>query len=469
MIANKLIQILQSLNKYELIRCKKFLQSPFFNENNELLLLFELITEKKNKLDFDETNLWNKIYPYTNYNDLKYRRLCSDLSKLIEEFLIQKEFEQHQFEQKIFLLNAINHRNLNSFINTTLTSIESIKQKNQFKNADYYYKEYALEKSNYDRFEFLRTQQTNLNNVLQNLDYFYFIEKLRSYCALLNRIKVISIEYEIQFIDELLNYVKNNLKGKVAAIDIYFTIALLFQNLDEEQHYFELKNLLNLHINLFPADEKRTLFGYAQNYCIGCINKGKTNYLSELFDLYKQVLAKEIIFEAGKKLSPWDYKNIVVIGLRMKEFAWVKNFIEEHKNYLPENFKQNAYTYNMAKYYFYIKKYTKVVELLQEVEYEDLFYSLDSKVMLLKVYYELNEFNTLNSLIDSFKQLLHRKKEITPNHKANYLNLIKYTQKMASLPGKNKKLLSELKTSILNTPHLADINWLLAKIEELGG
>lgn len=99
------------------------------------------------------------------------------------------------------------------------------------------------------------------------------------------------------------------------------------------------------------------------------------------------------------ELSPWDFRNIVVLGLRLGETDWVENFINTHKNFIPEAMRANAVSFNLAQVYFYQKKYEKVMVLLQKVEYEDLTYNLNSKSLLLIAYYELQEIETLHSLL----------------------------------------------------------------------
>jgi hypothetical protein len=61
-----------------------------------------------------------------------------------------------------------------------------------------------------------------------------------------------------------------------------------------------------------------------------------------------------------------------------------------------------------------------VLHLLGTVEYDDVFYQLDAKTTLMKTYFELDEFQPLQSLKESFRILLSRKKGI-PKHNACYM------------------------------------------------
>src|SRR5690606_12553717 len=127
---------------------------------------------------------------------------------------------------------------------------------------------------------------------------------------------------------------------------------------------------------------------------------------------------------------PSNYKNIVTLGIRLKEFDWTDRFIEKYKETLAPQFRQNAYTYNLASYYVGKKEYKSALKLLQKVEFVDVFYHLDAKAMMLRMYYELDDTEALESLMQTFKAYLNRNKLISNYQNEVYLNLIKYTQKV---------------------------------------
>ena len=110
--------------------------------------------------------------------------------------------------------------------------------------------------------------------------------------------------------------------------------------------------------------------------------------------------------------------------MREKDYYWTERFISEYGLHLPETYRENAITYNMANLYFYKKEFAKVIELLQEVAYEGDNYSLGSKSILMATYYETDEIDALYSLCDSFKAYLKRNKLISRDKKEGYKNLI---------------------------------------------
>ena len=260
----------------------------------------------------------------------------------------------------------------------------------------------------------------------------------------------------------------------VSAILIYYQAFLTLTDSSNESHYMKLKELLSENIHVFSKSEAKQMYDYAQNYCIKKINSGNTNYSIELFNLYKLLLEKKVIFE-GKYITPSSYKNIVSLGLRLKEFHWTKKFIEDYKEKIAFEFRNNAYIYNLASFYYSTEEYGKALKLIQKVEFTDIFYHLGSKSMLLKIFYELDETEPFYSLVDTFIMYLKRNKLISDYQFEVHHNLIKFSKKTFDLKLRltqnkksvNKKALEILKEKINSTPKITNLQWLNEKVEGL--
>jgi len=97
-----------------------------------------------------------------------------------------------------------------------------------------------------------------------------------------------------------------------------------------------------------------------------------------------------------------------------------------------------------------------------QVEYDDVFYGIDSRKLLLQTYYEINEIEPMYSLMDSFRTLLKRNKTISDTHLNNNLNLIRFIGKLLAAKNQTPKL-KKLKVEIAKTPSVAEKRWLLEK------
>jgi len=278
--------------------------------------------------------------------------------------------------------------------------------------------------------------------------------------------KAFQIDYEPVFAKEILEHLSQVNYEHIPAINIYYHIFLMLTEEDNEPYFDKLLALLTKHAIQSPPEEAQALYGQAQNYCILKINSGQGDFMEKLFGIYKIVLENEIILNQGM-LSVWDYKNIVTVGSRIGKFDWVEQFINDYKGKLPLDFQETAFSFNLARLFFSKKEYGKVIELLATVEYQDVFYLLDSKTMLLKTYFEMNEEEALYALLDSFKVLINRKKIVAPNYRTNYGNLIKHTKKLMNFRNGKKVDLPALLKSLETDSNVADLGWLKQKILEL--
>ncbi len=83
--------------------------------------------------------------------------------------------------------------------------------------------------------------------------------------------------------------------------------------------------------------------------------------------------------------------------------------------------------------------------------------------MLLVSYFEMSEMDALESLLESFKNLVYRQKDIG-YHRGNYLNLIRFTHQLLRLHPSDDSARLKLEQRILDTGHVAEKEWLLRKV-----
>ncbi len=470
MRSSKIYSILEYFDKYEQNRFRKYLASPYFNKDENLIKLFEVLLHDINlrrKPSFEKIDVWNKLGTKKSYDDVRFRKYCSDLLKLLEGFLAQQSYETNPLHQATYLIDAVSKKKMEKLYNSTVKTARRLSDQQVHKPASYYYYQYEIEKNFYDllNYEKKRADRTNMEEIANNLDYFYIAEKLRMYCAVLVQQYFSSQEYKFLFIDEILSHIKDIDLDEVPPVALYYQVFLTITQKENEGNYYRLKELLDLHGLRFPKQEALSLYYFAINYCIQKINSGNQIFSEEVFKIYNDLVNKEIIF-VNDELSPWDFKNIVVLALRLGKFDWTESFIKNYHQKLPEDSRENAVTYNLAQLYFYQKKYDEVIQQLSNVEYEDVSYNLNSKTMLIATYYEIDEIIPLYSLFDSFNAYLNRNRSLPEDRKKLYKNLIKYTKKLTKLKPGDNKTLQKIKAEVQLT-EIASINWLRKKITEL--
>jgi len=467
----KLVQTLLQLSKTERNKFKKFLLSPFFNNDDNLVSIFEFFeTYLPNRLvDLpDKTFLWKKLFKGITYDDARLRKYFSDLLKLLSQFLALDLYQSDSITQDLSLLEVINSRKLNGLANNSVKNARVHLVSKPLQNAQTYLQRYQLERNYYEllNVEDNRKIRSNLEDINIYLDIFYLSEKLRLYCMALALQTISAHTYAIPYQEEILSIIEKKGFDNVPSVMVYAKLLRLFTNPADEDNYFSLRQLVSENNLIFPKSELTEIYSIIINYATIQINTGNNKFLSDLFEFYREVISQNILME-DKSFSPWHYRNIVVIGLRLKEFSWIEQFIHSYAPLLPESQRENSLTFNLASLYFYQKKYDLVIKTLQSVEYDDYTYNLNSKTILICTYYDTGETDALFFLLDSFRAFLNRNYNIPEDRKNLYRNFISFSKKLAKMTPKDEKAKQKLTLELEQTKNVASKNWLLEKLAEL--
>ena len=472
MLNSKLVSLLQTFSKYELNRFRKYLESPFFNENQQLLQFYDLLipplkmNTNEQAINFpSKQEIWSILFPKKPYKDVKHRRLSSDLTKYAYSFLALKQFKKSPLVEKTFLLEALNDGALTKQYERVSRVLLQQESKSGIRDVEYYYYQHRLFDSQY---QFKAKQRINFLEAFQladqHLDYYYFLSKLKNYCAELGNKNFMSIEQGIKVLPNLLPYLETENFLKIPSIKAYYLVAKMLETTDEDDCFFELKAFL-FEETVFSKTDLNELFTHLMNYCVVKINQGNTDFYYQLFDLYKESLQKEVIIEK-ERLDFQHYKNIISIGLKVKEYDWVEHFIQNYTQFLSIDKRENALSLNLANVYFSQQKYDQVIEQLSTVNYKSYVYALAGKTILLKTYFELKEYQALDSLVDSFRIYIRRNKLISRAVQQQYLNMLRFIKKIARVLPNDRKGIKNIQEQVEKCKTLMAKKWILEKLEE---
>lgn len=468
---SKLLITLRTFNVYELNQLYKFVHSPFFNSNKFIESYFDILyTYLKNKSadELNKNEIFKNIFD-EEYNDTKFRKLNTDLLKIVEEFLITNSFQNNRMNKATYLLEALKNRKIEKLYKSSIKNAQILRDREFERSSSFYFFNYQVEKIIFDmtEFDYKRSVRTNIEAISENLDIFYITEKLRFYIDMLSRKQFVTHQYNLLFMDEILNHIEKNDVSIYPTINVYYHILQSQIHSENVEYYYTLKELIRKHISSFSLQEGTQILGSAMNYCVGQINNSKQEFLKEFYDLMREYLDKEYFYSDGK-LNPFVFKNIIVTGLRLKEYDFVENFIYDYKDKLPEDFQENAINYNLAQLYFYKKDFKRVLLNLTNLDYNDISYNLGARSILVASYYELDEYDALQSAISSFYVYLSRAKGTIPDRRRkNYIDFLKFVKNMSYyIPGdkkKKKKLIADFEKST----GVASAVWLKEKLDEL--
>jgi len=456
--------IIYTFSTPEIRRFRRFLESPYFNQRTDLIQLFEGLLPFRLKNNIPEkTEIWKIIFPDKNYDNQEMRLLLSYFLKVLEQFLVVEKMMGNHLEQHALLLSAYREKNLNRHFQKALNRSEKQLQKQTFRHSEFYFSNFKLEQEKlFFQAKAGRTQALNLQSLEDNLDHAFLSMKLRQACTSLSHQAVFNTQYRIALMEEILEKAAQPEFLIIPAISVYYHCYLALFESEKEVHFQNFKRILFENTALFPKEEMRSLYLLVINFCIKKINANEEEYLREALDLYQKGLEENLLLEK-ERLSRFSYNNIVGIALRLGDFEWAKWFVESYKNYLNKSYQEVTYSLSSARLAFELKEFDRALSYLQTADYKDLINSMVAKVLLLKIYFETNETDLLDSHLKTMKMFIRRNKKMG-YHYQNWSNIIHYTQRLQELNFFDKKAVKELSEIIEKEEVLTEKRWFLGKL-----
>lgn len=461
---SKLLDLLGSFSVREWRSFKDLLRSPFFNRNEAVIRLCDWLAERIPVSGrVDRAAAYEAIFPGTVYQDAQLNHTMSALLKLGEAFVGLLEWRKDGFLPDFMTLKGLSERGLDKHYRYQFERInqEMAQESNQSARG-------LLHRYQFENLEAYRLQQQGrpgynayVQGTADSLDNFYLAEKLRCTCFMLTSERLLAVPYQLRFAEEINEYLCRCEPESLSPIVWAYHLVYQILRKPEAHHEFErLKTALPALQSKLHRAEIEEIYQHAINYCNLQIIQADSRYVAEALNLYVWGLDAGILLQ-NAQLSPWHFKNIIKLALRLAKYDWTEEFIRTRTPLLPREFREDAFHYNLAELYYYTKQNDQALEHLNKVEFTDVSYHLGAKIMLAKIYFEMDALDALDSLLHAFGIYLRRNKIISEDIRKTYLNFVTILGKLIKA---NPAQFPALRAKIEATPLLAARTWLLSQV-----
>ncbi|MCB0651476.1 MAG: hypothetical protein KDC85_09400 [Saprospiraceae bacterium] len=475
---SKLITHLSALTTNEMRRFGEFVDSPFFNKHEDTKKLFEILRENKDRwARITKQEVYALIFS-DKYQEFKINNLMFNLMELLKEFLGQLEYSQSNGKSDFVLKGTLNRWMWKLFEDNSKKErdeLESIRIKDQ----DYFERVFQLERF-IDQSIIMRGRKHTpvyFEKMEEALEIGFILNKLKNGCDMLNRMMIFNYKYDLGILNLLLPYIKERWSffGEIPTINIYYRVLYTFLEPDQHNRFFELVEFIEKNRSQINTEDLTLIYRYAINNGIQLLNVDEKNFSRGTFRLY-QAMIKDGLHLENNEIRDMDFKNIVTLACRLKEFDWTKWFMDAHRGNLNVEFRKNTYNFCMAFYYYNQQNYQEALVLLSKLNYKNAFYLINAKSMQIKIFYELKEYDLLLSFLESYRLFLIRNKKISPSRININQNFVKYTRKFIQLLNSKEAYskknfhehLLKLKVELLETKApMLNKDWLLENLEEV--
>jgi len=462
---SKLIVVFKTIENRDLRDLKKWVQSPMHNEHKDVSKLFEFLFTryKLNATTLKKERAWKYLYGAKIYDDLRLRHIISFSLDVLEKFVSYKMAKNDSFEREKKLVKAYRDKRILKLAGQSLQKAKKELNKHQPADEQYHYHQYELEVLKFDlEGTQNRTRATNITEITKHASLFFMITTLRHAYTARSHQSLKKADYRVPLLESVLKEVEENDYKLYPILMIYYHGYQTLNRPAEESHFQALNYYLEEQQNILGAKEQREILLMALNYAIKQINTGSQFYMQEAFRLYKKGLEENLLIEQDE-MSHFAYKNIVSLGIILKEYTWLDTFIPTYALKLKGDSKNNYRDYSLARLTFARGNFDQTMQLLTQADYDDILLNIGAKVLLLKLYYQQKYWDALEALLESFRIFLNRKKELS-YHKEHYTNLIVLVKKILSMPTFDQQAREKMSAQIELTHPLAEREWLLAQM-----
>ena len=464
-----LIEIVGSLQRKEIREVQKWLLSPAHNQRQDVVRLFDHLVKSLTLPErrLDKEQVWSAIFPNQAYDDAFMRQVMYFLLKALEEYLVFIDHTSDRVRYQITLARIYRQRKLEKSYKQAYRLASDHLDNQPLRNDYYLLHKFFLEQEEYEyKMSITQNASVNLQETADALEKWFLGERLKVSKDMLAHHRIYqTITYDHGLLDQVLTYTEERklLEEPAIAVKYYTYMALTHPN--EEVYFDRLENLIHHEMDHFHHSETRTLYLAALNYCTAKVNQGVLDYCRRALKFYRSGLDKEILLE-NKIITRYTFGNAVAFAIKIGEFDWAEQFIERFQIFLEEKQRNSIVNFNLSRVYFEKGDYNQAQQLLTQFEYDDMLLNIIAKTMLLKIYYEQDELDAFESLLESMRIYLQRKEALDPTRKAAYKNMISLMKKLMHLNPYSKVQKEKLLELVHASNPLMERDWLLRQLTE---
>ncbi len=495
----RLFSFLDTIDKDEFYRLKRYVSSDFFNTSERLKKLFKALWEAKTGktyfVDIDYIKLHRKVFPNSKENAVNDD--FSGLLKLVRRFIAQEEYEQDRQAQKRYLLKGLEsrkaHHEFNLLMNRETKNYENGGSTKRVEHQEHYFHDLLIAEQKYNYFNIHDNRKNTNSRLLQefvdSLDRFHALTKIIYLGVMKRRARVLGNKLNYSNITDNKEVVKNTLEANFPLLHIHHHINILWDTESVEQ--FDICNKLLLeYAKRFSLYEQKQIFQILINFCrLKVTGNQPLIWNLRQLELYRELFERGFCYtgkqQRKKQISLHHFKNYMQLLIELEHFERFKTL---EKQYVHQVYFKTApqsrfvKQYNEAVLYFsqflYYSKnkrtigqefaYDTALKLIQKIdqeltigvqEYPDMFYRILYEVLLLKIYFE-GDIRGFGKRRSAFHKYVSSQKQLNIIFRRPYLNFANILLQLKQLKKQSRQEnIEQLKLKIENMP-IIEREWL---------
>lgn len=478
MYKRKFLDILESLTDKEFKDFGKFLNSPFFNVNKNLIRFYEIIKkhyDTKNLSEFSPQVIYKYIYKTDKFNSSKINKLVSDFRILLENFLIHYKVEDDLIGKKAYLSKHLNGKDVRDLYEIEIEDIKKLIHSSKWDSKSYYFSKLKImiEELSEKIHNFSNDKKVDkVENLTDSLDQFYIFIKLYI-CHILvqhNLIQDVEVsDYGFSNIKSLINYIEKNIdfyKKFEPRIYLYYLVLRLTQKNKEDKDYTEIEKYIQANkFSFSPEDIEFSVYTLI-SYIIIEFCKGKYENVNLFLNLVKKIDSCGFL-EKADDISHFSFVHISNLSVFLKDYEFAELFILKYFSKIKAPYKEDSLNLSLAILRHSQKRNSEAKEHLYNVSYKTYGFYLLANGIRLRILFEENSLKKIPKAIKLFKEFLKNDKSIPKYYRSTFEYFLGYLPKLVTLKNSSVKKILEMEFVLLKENNFYGKKWMLEKLSEL--
>ncbi len=239
---SKLIELLKTFKSKEWRRLGEFVQSPFFNKNQEIAAFYRVLDgyfPHFSPSKIQKEKVFSVLFPGSPFDGQKMGRLMNYLHQLAEQFIVFQYYQEQEILQHYHATLAFSNRKLEKHYNHHYRKMQKQLEKEQQQGASSFHLRYLAAQAATEHFSQrkVRMADPSLQQAADALDNYYLLHKLKYTCEMLSRQTIFQVDYQVNYLDELERILESR-PQLPPVIDLYYQVMQTFR-FPEQAAYFE--------------------------------------------------------------------------------------------------------------------------------------------------------------------------------------------------------------------------------------
>lgn len=481
----ELIKILKTFTRKEIRKFEKFISSAYHNKGRNLLPYFKEIIKYYPKFKSTRLNkefIYLKLYPGNRFDKKTNRlmnKLNSELTLMARDFLAYNKIPSNKYLKGKLLSESLLERELFENSLEQIIKTETILNKEGIGDEYFpsmknliYLKSYAYEGlRKMDQYYTLSRELSLIKLIYTLIDYF---DEVVMIILLKHETKInidslifINVLKDLDF-EKILKSIQRLNPHYAEIFELYYSMYLAYMNPRNNRLFKNFKLSVFRKLHLFDRAQSYYIIICLINLCRLTEKITNQNRSHDEYEICKTMIETEKYSYSENRIEKTVFDYVVTCFIKVKKFKETEEFIKNFANKLPALKKESFVNTALMRLNFAKKNYPEGLKYLTKIEKDD-YLDIFVKHFTIQYYYELNYFDELQTVMDSFNKLLRKSKKISSYNSLRFYYFTKAVEMLikAKSAKSPQKLLFRINNLIKRRPETFGKDWINEKIIEI--